>query len=97
MSSAARFFLLAAFMGLLSGCSGGNDDELRQWMTELRANTKPRVTPLVEPKKFQPQTYLMDSGFEPFDSTKLTLALRKESSQSPANAGLIAPEMACAL
>lgn len=87
--------LAAVVVGLMvSGCGGSDDEELRQWMTELRASIKPRVTPLVEPKKFQPQTYLMDAGFEPFNSTKLTLALRKESNQSPANAGLIAPEMA---
>ena len=93
MISGKRFLAIAANVALLSACGGSNDDELRQWMTELRANTKPRVTPLVEPKKFQPQTYSMDSGFEPFNSTKLTLALRKESNLSPANAGLIAPEM----
>lgn len=88
------YLSLAAAITVLAGCGGSGDDELRQWMTELRANTKPHVTPLVEPKKFQPQTYSMESAFEPFNSTKLTLALRKESNQSVSNAGLIAPEMA---
>ena len=36
----------------------------------------------------------MESGVEPFDSTKLTQALRKDSTQLASNAALIAPEMA---
>ena len=78
----------------LMGCGSSGDDELRQWMTELRSTTKPRVTPLTEPKQFLPQSYAMESGVEPFDSTKLTQALRKDSTQLASNAALIAPEMA---
>lgn len=79
---------------VLSACGSSGDDELRQWMTELRATTKPRVTPLDEPKQFAPQAYAMDAGIEPFSSVKLTQALKKESNQSATNAALIAPEMA---
>jgi type IV pilus assembly protein PilP len=78
----------------LVGCGSSGDDELRQWMAELRATTKPRVTPLTEPKKFLPQAYVMEAGIEPFDPDKLTQALRRESTQSASNAALIAPEMA---
>jgi type IV pilus assembly protein PilP len=78
----------------LSGCGSSGDDELRQWMSELRATTKPKVTPLTEPKQFLPQTYAMASGVEPFNSIKLTQALRRESTQTASNAALIAPEMA---
>ncbi|RYZ86853.1 MAG: pilus assembly protein PilP [Proteobacteria bacterium] len=63
-------------------------------MEELRATTKPRVTPLSEPKQFQPQAYTMEAGVEPFNAVKLTQALRKDSSQLASNAALIAPEMA---
>ncbi|MBV7428508.1 MULTISPECIES: pilus assembly protein PilP [unclassified Acidovorax] len=79
---------------LLSGCGSSGDEELRQWMSELRATTKPRITPLTEPKQFIPQAYSMDSGVEPFNAVKLTQALRRESTQSTSNAALIAPEMA---
>lgn len=89
-----KIALLAALGVGLYGCGGGNDDELRQWMTELRASIKPRISPLVEPKQFLPQNYSMDAGLEPFNPIKLTLALRRESNQSTTNAGLIAPEMA---
>jgi len=89
-----RLILLIVIVLGLSGCGSSGDDELRQWMSELRATTKPKVTPLTEPKQFLPQTYAMDSGVEPFNSIKLTQALRRESTQSASNAALIAPEMA---
>jgi len=88
-----RLILLIVIVLGLSGCGSSGDDELRQWMSELRATTKPKVTPLTEPKQFLPQTYAMDSGVEPFNSVKLTQALRRESTQSASNAALIAPEM----
>jgi type IV pilus assembly protein PilP len=89
-----KFFSLAVAVVALSGCGSSGDEELRQWMAELRATTKPRVTPLTEPKKFFPQSYAMESGVEPFNPVKLTQALRRESTQSASNAALIAPEMA---
>lgn len=89
----ARTCALAVCAVLFSGCGSSGDEELRQWMSELRATTKPRVTPLTEPKQFQPQAYSAESGVEPFNSIKLTQALRRESNQLAANAALIAPEM----
>ena len=79
---------------LLSGCLPSGDDELRQWVAEQRANTKPRVTPLTEPKKFNPESYAVAEYVEPFSSVKLTQALRRDSAQVATNAALIAPEMA---
>ncbi|WP_426306548.1 pilus assembly protein PilP [Acidovorax facilis] len=93
MTSHRLIPLMVIALGL-PGCGSSGDDELRQWMSELRATTKPKVTPLTEPKQFLPQTYIMDSGVEPFNAIKLTQALRRESTQSASNAALIAPEMA---
>lgn len=93
MISNSTISLIAMSM-LLTGCGASGDEELRQWMTDLRATTKPYVTPLTEPKQFLPQDYTTDSGVEPFNPVKLTQALRKESTQSASNAALIAPEMA---
>jgi type IV pilus assembly protein PilP len=89
-----KLISLGVIAVVLAGCGGSGDDELRQWMAELRATTKPRVTPLTEPKQFLPQSYSMDAGVEPFNPIKLTQALRRESTQSASNAALIAPEMA---
>jgi type IV pilus assembly protein PilP len=79
---------------VLAACGSSEQDELQQWMTEQRAQTKPRVQPIPEPKKFTPQEYTQAAATDPFSLQKLTQALRKESAQSTSNAGLIAPELA---
>ncbi len=63
-------------------------------MTEQRSQTKPRVQPIPEPKKFIPQNYSQESALEPFSNQKLTQALKKESAQSPSSGALITPELA---
>lgn len=78
---------------VLTGCGPSGEDELRAWMAEQRASTKPSVQPLTEPKKFIPEPYLQDGVIEPFNQTKLTQALKRDSSQVASNAALIAPEM----
>ena len=77
----------------LTGCFGSEQDELRAWMAEQRAQARPRVTPISEPKKFTPQAYTEGSAMEPFNLLKLTQALRRESNL-PSNDSLIAPELA---
>lgn len=89
-----RIILAYLVLLVLPGCGASGDDDLRQWMSDLRATTKPKVTPLTEPKQFLPQPYSADSGIEPFNSVKLTQALRRDSTQLASNAALIAPEMA---
>ena len=76
------------------GCGSSGEDELRQWMANERAQAKPRITPISEPKQFLPQPYAAEEGMEPFNVLKLTQALRRESAQVASNAALIAPEMA---
>ncbi|MBB3177311.1 pilus assembly protein PilP [Variovorax sp. Sphag1AA] len=83
--------LCAAVVGL-SGCFGSDQDELRTWMTEQRAQVKPNVPPIAEPKKFTPQAYTEAGAVEPFNMQKLTQALRRDSNQ-PSTSGLIAPEL----
>ena len=92
MMWAGRFALIFG-VAVLAGCGPTGEDELRQWMAEQRATTKPRVTPLTEPKKFQPQGYTQEGGVEPFNQVKLTQALKRDSVQVASNATLIAPEM----
>lgn len=87
-------FLLVSGAFILVGCGSSGEDELRVWMAEQRASTKPSVQPLTEPKKFIPESYTQEGAIDPFNQIKLTLALKRESSQVASNAGLIAPEMA---
>ena len=86
--------LLLGAVFALTGCGPSGEDELRMWMADQRANTKPSVTPLTEPKKFVPEPYAQDGAIEPFNQVRLTQALRRDSTQVASNAALIAPEMA---
>ena len=79
---------------LLAACSPSGQEELQQWMAEQRAQTKPQIQPIPEPKKFTPQAYTQDGSIDPFSNQKLTQALKRESSQSTSNAALVAPELA---
>lgn len=87
-------FLLICCAFAIAGCGPSGEDELRVWMAEQRANTKPSVQPLTEPKKFIPEPYAEEGAIEPFNQLKLTQALKRDSSQVASNAALIAPEMA---
>ncbi len=77
----------------LAGCGNSDSEELQQWMTEQRNQTRPRIQPVAEPKKFVPETYSQDRITEPFSIQKLTLALRRESGSVNSNAALVEPEL----
>ncbi|WP_255568643.1 pilus assembly protein PilP [Comamonas sp. NLF-1-9] len=92
----SRTLIFGALCGgaiVLAGCQPAGQDDLRQWMADLRANTKPHVTPLKEPVEFSPQGYLAGDGIDPFNAQKLTQALRRDTQESAGNASLIAPEL----
>lgn len=93
MKKALWRLLIISPILVLAGCLPSGEDELRLWMADQRANTKPNVVPLTEPKKFIPESYLLQGALEPFNQLKLTQALRKDSTQIASNAALIAPEM----
>jgi type IV pilus assembly protein PilP len=93
MSTYLRFLLLSLIC-LLTACGFASQDELRQWMSEQRNATHPKVAPISEPKQFQPENYATAGEVEPFSNQKLTQALKKESSQAASNGALIAPELA---
>jgi type IV pilus assembly protein PilP len=78
----------------VAGCGGGDQQEVQAWMNEQRAQTKPQVQPIPEPKKFTPQPYTQETGTEPFSNQKLAAALKKESQQAGStSAALLAPEL----
>lgn len=90
---ALSFLVLAAVAVGLTGCIGSEQEDLQRWMAEQRAQVKPSVPPITEPKKFTPQAYSESAAFDPFNMQKLTQALRRDSAQ-PSSSGLIAPELA---
>ena len=81
-------------MALLAACSTASEDELRDWMTQQKSQTFPKVVPLSEPKQFKPENYTETTEFDPFSLKKLTLALRKDAEQASSNAALLEPELA---
>lgn len=93
MKSMGKVALIALVM-VLAACGASSEDELRQWMTEQKSQTRPRVAPISEPKQFIPESYGQIGAIEPFSSQKLTQALKRESTQAAANGALIAPELA---
>lgn len=93
----SRFRLVVCLVVALAplwGCGSRGEDDLRQWMANERSQAKSRVTPLTEPKQFQPALYTAEDGMEPFNPLKLTQALRSDSAQQASNEALITPEMA---
>ncbi|WP_038208803.1 pilus assembly protein PilP [Xenophilus azovorans] len=89
---ALRVLGAIALIPLLSGCFGSQQEDLRAWMRDQRAQVKPRITPISEPKKFTPQAYTEGAAMEPFNNVRLTQALRRDSSQT-GGSDLIAPEL----
>lgn len=90
-----RLALLLWMPVMLAACSGTDSDELQQWIAEQRSQTRARVQPIPEPKKFSPQSYGQETATDPFNLQKLTQALKRESAQATSStAGLIAPELA---
>ncbi|MCS4510104.1 pilus assembly protein PilP [Xylophilus ampelinus] len=88
-----NFGWLAVCTALLGGCAGSGQEEIQAWMNEQKVQTRPRITPLTEPKQFTPQDYTQQNTVDPFNVEKLTQALRRDSSRSTANETLITPEM----
>jgi type IV pilus assembly protein PilP len=79
---------------VLIGCGSRDEENLRNWISEERNQTRPRVAPLPEPKQFVPESYKDANAVDPFSNIKLTQALRRESSQAVTNGALVAPELA---
>ncbi len=67
---------------LLAGCNDSDVKEVKQWMTETEAQTKPSVTPISPPKTFVPFEYSHKDMMEPTNPTKLMAELAKASSKS---------------
>ncbi|TAG27088.1 MAG: pilus assembly protein PilP [Burkholderiales bacterium] len=87
------YCIVLPLLASLAGCFGDDQQDIKQWMREQRNATKPSVPPVPEPKKFVPAPYQNDVTIEPFSNQKLAQALKREASQSTANAALVAPEL----
>lgn len=92
MMTISRLLLLAVGIAL-SACSDSDQEDLQKWMSDQRAVTRPRVESISAPKAYTPKPYTQEALTEPFSNQKLLQALKRESSQATANAGLVTPEL----
>jgi len=77
---------------LLAACSDTPSPSVQDWITQQRAQARTVIAPLPEPKPYIPQAYRAASVADPFDGQKLTLALRRDSTQLQASV-LLKPEL----
>lgn len=57
---------------LLSGCSGGKEDDLDRWMKEKKTQTKGKIDPLPQLKDYVPFPYNADNSLtDPFRGRKV--------------------------
>jgi type IV pilus assembly protein PilP len=73
--------LAAVAAALVLAACGAEQEELQQWMDQQKREVKPSITPLVAPKKFNPQPYTSAQAVEPFSQQKLSVALKQEARQ----------------
>lgn len=74
IAGAAALLLTAVALG---GCGSSSDDELRQWMADVKKSTRVNIPKLSEPKKFVPYSYTQAGGTDPFNSVKLSDAIAR--------------------
>jgi type IV pilus assembly protein PilP len=70
---------------LLAGCGDSDVKEVRDWMAQVRRDTRPAVKPLPAPKEFIPYAYGVRNMVDPFNPQKLQagLDLGAEAAKSP--------------
>ena len=91
VSHRAQRLIAVSVLGALALAGCGNDqEELQQWMEQQRREAKPNVQPLLPPKKFDPQPYVVADRVEPFSVQKLSVALKQEAKQANS---LVGPEL----
>jgi type IV pilus assembly protein PilP len=73
----AALLASASVLGALGACADRHD-ELQDWMEQQRREVKPKVAPLVQPRKFDPQAYMVAQVVDPFSAQKLSVAVKQE-------------------
>ena len=72
----------AVAMFVLGGCGDGGVQEVKEWMDEVRKQTPVAVQRLSEPKKFTPFTYGGKEDLDPYNPTKLSVALARQQANT---------------
>lgn len=75
-------FSVGALLSGLAGCSDGGVQEVKQWMDEVKRETKVVIPKLSEPKKFIPFIYSGKTAVDPYNPSKMAVAFAKLQSNS---------------
>lgn len=63
--------MLIALCGALGACSGGDHEDLKQWMAESTRDMRGNVPKLPEVKPYQPVPYDVEGLVDPFKASKI--------------------------
>lgn len=77
-----RPLLILPFVLGLNGCSDGGVHEVQAWMDEVKRESRVSVPKLSEPKKFTPFIYTAKNEVDPYNPSKLAVALAKAKASS---------------
>lgn len=72
-----RAALCVIFLSVLAGCGDGGLQEVKQWMDDARKETKVAIPKLSPPKQFIPFAYAGKNNVDPFNPSKLAVALAR--------------------
>ena len=66
----------------LAGCGDGGISEVRQWMDQVRRDTRTNIPKLPKPKQFTPFVYEGKATIDPYNVGKLNSAFAKSAAAS---------------
>lgn len=61
----------------LAACSGGDNEDLRQWMNDASKNIKGKIPPLPQVKPYEPVPYEVGKQVDPFTPAKIVPEQKK--------------------
>lgn len=76
-STLQRTVLSLFLISLLSACGDGGIGEIKEWMAQVKRDTKVSIPKLSPPKKFVPFVYNQKDSLDPFNVSKLEVAFAK--------------------
>jgi len=77
---------------LLTACGAASENEIRQWMADVRQGMKPTTEPVPAPKEFTPFAYESRGLVDPFDSQKVVMAVARQQ-QARSSSSSVRPDL----
>lgn len=80
--TSARLMLVLPLFFMLAACGDNGIEGERQWMAQVRQQTRVTVPKIAEPKTFTPFVYGGKDQVDPFNPAKLAIAMAKQQTRS---------------